>query len=252
MGQDLWEQLCSQAVTWFLGQFPGFVTNGIDEGGINYPPLTNIALPALAGYDFGTALTGLCGLGSTESGDAMVSLTGVVLNGLETALLTSGQSVSFPAADTVMTIPITFGSITVTGTISIEQGCVVTKSQSQYDVIATGTFIVTTSEAAIVVTVSGLSADTGTASGVTIDWAGPTPLPTVSMTNLNYSPASPPPNQHVIPNYMTVFKKKLQEQIQSEVTDLLAGNAAINSNGQTLPGELLSIINEALSEVGNQ
>ena len=251
---DLWEDFCLHVATFVVQQLPGIVDNGINQWSLNYPPLTNLALPAVNNYDTSQPLTGFCGIGTTDIGNGILSLSGLVLNGLDTIAMTAGQSAAFTAPDVTMTIPLTVGQLTVAGNFQMQHACQ-KGTNPQFTMTASGTMQLTISNANVVVTIGGLDQNAGSAGSVTIDWApdpnNPTAPPAPPVPVLDpptFSSTTPVSARITLGNYFKLSQNVIVQKIQPELTGLLTGTTSIGS-GQTLAGELLSYINQAFNNV---
>lgn len=250
MGNDLWEEVCLGAVNYLLAHWPDWVKNGVNEAGLSYGPLSNLALPDVKHQDLGAAhARGVCGVPATESGDAFASLTGMTLNGLDSLAITSGQAASFTTPDTVMSIPLTIQNLTITGNFEVQQACSWSGQSDTYTISGTGTFTASTGSIDLVITVSGLDADTGVAGAVSLAWASAAPKPkaTCKVTDppgMTGQPSgAPKPNKFDVQNLAPASDSTLA----TTLSGLIAGTISISS-GQTLPGEILALINEGFQE----
>jgi hypothetical protein len=199
------EDVCIAAVSWVMQHLPGWVPGGI-------------SLPDAAGYDAGVLPDGV----------ALVSLTGIVLEGLDSISVTPGRPLSFVPAKGIMTVPMTFAAIAVSGSISVEQ------AGPPYEVAARGSFRATLRGASLIATVSGLGPDAAAASSVSIAWAAAS------------GPESAALPVDLDPGAIAAMKPKLQQHIRGDVSDVLTGGAPLDEKGRTLPGVLLAMLNEVL------
>lgn len=241
------EDACLLAANWLVGQIPTIAKSGIAQWGLSYPALDGISAGDNSGQDTGVSFKGLCGIGSTESGNAVLSTSGVTITGFETIDWTPDQKAAFTTPDQVMTLPLRIGAVSASGNFTVQQGCT---ASSQYTLSATGTFQAALKNADLVVTISGLNADTGSADAVTIAWADPStppsPVVTATITGVNGQPdGAPAPNKFAAHNFLTLG---LAKRLGGGLTDLLSGATTFGSN-QTLPGEILALINEGFEQL---
>jgi hypothetical protein len=242
-----WEDACIAAAAWLLSQWPSMAASGIHQWGLDYPALVDVALPDVNGYGIGTSVRGLCGSGAAESGNATMSMTGIVLNGLGTIGQTAGSAPSFTTPDVVLVIPLTIDSLTASGTWSVEQGC---SAAQDYTITGSGTFSAALTAANIVMTIGGLDMNAGSAGFVTLAWADATAAPPLKVSivkpTVSGQPSgAPAPNAFAAQNFLILG---LTTQLKQQLTALLTGAASLGSN-RTLPGEVLSMINQGFQQI---
>lgn len=121
MGNDTtWESFVKNITYRLLDALPGVIANGYHQGGLNIPPYKNIRLPDVQNKDTGQALP-LCPLFSTETDNTLISLSGMTLDGLDT--VTKYAPINFPEQDVLMTVPLLFSTIAVTGNWATSSNC---------------------------------------------------------------------------------------------------------------------------------
>jgi hypothetical protein len=243
------EDICIHLVNVIIQKMPDVVEHGIDAFGVSYPPLKDLALPGVTHHDTSQPFTGYCGIGITDIGNGFLDLSAIVLNGIDTIAVTSGQAVTFTQPNTELTAPVTFGSLTVGGRWTMRHQCQGPNDQQPAWVPISGSFQATLNAVSIVIVVGGLDDNIGRAGSVTLTWRDPAnpPLPAITAT---FDPHSPVAAQRLLTLYFGLSQNDIANEVTRNVTDLLSGTAAYQ--GKTLPGELLGIINDGLSRAVNR
>jgi hypothetical protein len=253
VGLDLWESFCIRVGTYVIGMLPDAVRNGIHTWGLDYPPITNLALPAVSNYDTGVDFKGFCGLGYCDVGNGILSLTSLVMNGLDTAAMTPGQAPTFTEPDTTMTIPLTVGSLQVTGSFEMDHLCRKLEGKCEdskgpvFTSKASGTLRLTVRNAQLVVTIGGLDQNVGRAGSVTIRWAGNPPDPILDPPQI--SPETPRSASVILNNYFKLSKNTITSRLQDRLNQMITGDTPVTPGGRSLSQELLDIINKAFDAV---
>ena len=116
MSDTLWESLCKNVSYKLIAALPEIIRQG--RPGI--PPLINYRLPPVEDFDLGRRVV-RCAEPEEEVGFNRVSVTGILLNGLDT--VSRFEPITFPARDVRLIIPLVFAKIEVTGKWQIQQQC---------------------------------------------------------------------------------------------------------------------------------
>ena len=115
-----WESLLKTIAEALVGNLPGIIKDGYDDGGITIPPYTNISLPEMQRFDIGQKLA-LCPLLSKPVENTLLTMTENTLNGLDT--ITSFGEITFPVQDVKLSVPLVFEKIVLTGNWKADSVC---------------------------------------------------------------------------------------------------------------------------------
>lgn len=249
---SFWEEICIQVIRNVLPLLPRVVDEGFHDFGLDIPPFTSVELPDLIDWDTSTTLTGFCGLGNKDLGNAALDLEGSRLNGLDTIAQTPGETIRFTTPDEVMIIPLTVGKLSIASQFAMRHRCRPMSPQGAPEFTAEGKGSLTGSieKARITMTIAGLDANKGRAGAVLLAWSSPTSLPELAFGAPQFASGTPEGARRTIENYLKIGSgiKSLKGRLVDQLTGVLSGAVPLGS--RTLPGTLLEVINGAFGAVG--
>jgi hypothetical protein len=115
---SLWESLCKNFVYKIVAALPQIIRDGYSNHGIVLPPYKTIPLPP---FDYPRKFGGFCMVDREEVGEGQLTLHDNSVAGHDS--IRRSDPARFTTPDTVMTVPLILGAVSVNGKWSITQKC---------------------------------------------------------------------------------------------------------------------------------